>query len=139
MLRCKTHSQPGDVDLVNKLCIQEGCSTQACFGDPNDGLLIYCVKHKLEGHFDLKNKKCEHEDCFTQPNFGSDADDLMRWCKGHSQPSNTIQQKQGCISSRSWGSSEEDGVALRCAEHKLMGDESRRTLRARKREELKLM
>lgn len=52
---CRPHALAGYVDVKNKTCKHENCTTLPIFGKQGSKLREYCVDHKPEGYVDVKN------------------------------------------------------------------------------------
>lgn len=51
--RCMQHKGHEMVDVRNKKCLEEGCTTTPSFGIVGSRNGEYCVKHKLSGMVDV--------------------------------------------------------------------------------------
>lgn len=81
--KCKVHIDPGMVDLHHKKCVL--CSVRPNFGDPNDGVPLFCKKHipedKVDVYCDVISKKCLS--CSKTPTFGDPENKIAVVCKEH--------------------------------------------------------
>ena len=71
-LRCSRHRAPSHINLLARLCIQEGCRKHAGYGDGAQGPAgaRYCAAHRLPWHINLKTRPCLEPGCRTQPSYG---------------------------------------------------------------------
>ena len=53
---CKKHKKDNMINVVNPLCLQEGCSTQATFGIA-ESRKLFCSKHKKVGMLHISKHK----------------------------------------------------------------------------------
>ncbi|KAJ1473482.1 hypothetical protein T484DRAFT_1835959 [Baffinella frigidus] len=88
-MRCATHPRPGDSNLSDPRCNEEGCTLRAAFGvigrRPSS-----CRRHAQAGQMDLVHKLCEFisptfEGCTRQASFG-EVGAKARYCKRHRAP-----------------------------------------------------
>ena len=63
---CGAHSPLDWVNVVNKLCGQDGCTTRPTYGLPG-GKRMRCVSHATPDMVDVTNKRCEQDGCKTLP------------------------------------------------------------------------
>jgi hypothetical protein len=65
---CGTHRLEGMIDVFNRRCEHEKCTTRPMynFSSLNEGR--FCSTHRLEGMIDVVSHSCEHEGCNTRGN-----------------------------------------------------------------------
>ena len=63
VLYCKKHKRAEMIDVKNRICNFEGCTTTCpAFGEKG-GIGTHCKKHKSENMIDVKTKRCESTGC----------------------------------------------------------------------------
>ena len=140
-LTCSKHKEPHHIDLYSAVCQEEGCDIQANFGCPEEREKLTCSLHKKPGHVNFVSAKCAAPDCSSQSRYGDEHEDIPIWCGKHHEQGQVDLRKlrcniAGCSGARSFGNPEEEGVGLRCREHKLDGDMTRLSLRRLMKERL---
>ena len=67
---CAKHKMAEMVDVKNKRCEHDGCSSLSTAFDIPGGKGRFCVKHKTAIMMNVKSKQCEHDGCSSlNPNF----------------------------------------------------------------------
>lgn len=81
---CRKHAKPHMVNVKEKLCISDGCLTQASFNMDGEKKGIYCAKHKKDEMVDVKSKRCAEPGCkHTRPRFNYPEEEYGKYCKDH--------------------------------------------------------
>ena len=84
MLKIKHKPDDTYINVKDKTCLHENCTTIPNYGKIGTKLAEYCVKHKPDDtYIDVKNKTCLHENCTKRPNYGKIGIKLAEYCKDH--------------------------------------------------------
>ena len=62
---CSAHKDENMIDVINKKCVFENCTTRPTYNYENEKSGLYCAKHKLENMINVLNNKCIFENCTT--------------------------------------------------------------------------
>lgn len=84
VLYCKKHKRAEMIDVKNRICNFEGCTTTCpAFGEKG-GIGTHCKKHKSENMIDVKTKRCESTGCESlAPVFNLKGEKRGRFCLIH--------------------------------------------------------
>ncbi|CAM9576052.1 unnamed protein product, partial [Laminaria digitata] len=58
---CKQHADDGMVDVINKRCLHESCTTRPAYNFEGSRTAAYCKQHADNGMVNVRNKRCLHE------------------------------------------------------------------------------
>ena len=71
------------VNVVEKQCAHEGCSTKPSFNAPDQTKGLYCAKHKKTGMNSIHFKKCQAHPCRELATYGKDEFHRAQFCVVH--------------------------------------------------------
>jgi hypothetical protein len=113
------------VDVQNKRCAADGCTTTPGFNMPGETRRLYCRQHKQAGMVNLANKRCGVDGCTTIPNYNKPGERQGLRCDRHKQDGMiNVKSKRcaadGCTARPSHNRPGETR-ALFCAKHKQSG------------------
>jgi hypothetical protein len=82
---CSNCREIGMIDIYNKSCCFENCSTQANFNYENEKNPIYCSIHKIDGMINIKNINllCVFENCTKRANYNTKNSKKPLYCSNH--------------------------------------------------------
>jgi hypothetical protein len=117
---CKEHALPGMVNIKAKLCIVDGCKTQASYNEEGKTPL-YCKEHSTPTMILLKRKKCKTQGCNERAIYNNEGETSPLYCSAHSQDDmkNVANKKclfPGCTLRPSFNDKESTGASW-CKEH----------------------
>jgi hypothetical protein len=123
---CSIHKPNNNyVDVINKLCIQDGCKKYAMFGKIGTKNREYCGKHKPDGYVNTKNKPCIANNCGGNARFGKLFGDKIH-CGKHKQTNEYYKNKPKCVFTKCKNkpsfTNDNNNYPLRCEDHKLSDD-----------------
>jgi hypothetical protein len=120
------------IDVVNKRCLHEGCSTQPKFNFEGEKQALYCSAHKLEGMIDVVSKRCLHEGCSTIPCCNFEGKKAL-YCSAHKLEGMIDVVNKRCIMQHcdTFVTDKYDGYCSWCFSH--LFPEDKRTLQIRKK------
>jgi hypothetical protein len=71
------------VNVVERQCTHEGCSTKPGFNVPDQAKGLYCAKHKNPGMTSIHVKKCQAPPCRELATYGKDEFHRAQFCVDH--------------------------------------------------------
>jgi hypothetical protein len=84
---CKTHAEPGMVNVISKRCEADGCKSQPTFDHEGQTRGRFCKTHAEPGMVDVISKRCEADGCKSlNPPFNHEGETRGRFCKTHAEP-----------------------------------------------------
>ena len=48
-LYCKSHKLDEMIDIINEICLEQGCNIQSTYNYPCETKALCCARHKLDG------------------------------------------------------------------------------------------
>lgn len=107
---CRQHADVEMEDLVNRLCITEGCSKYAVKGTVGGTFKDrkFCSAHAPQGMVDVLHKKCAAEGCSMIAGYGKPGTKTPEMCAKHKLPGMVNSRyrrcaKEGCFTQPSYG------------------------------------
>jgi hypothetical protein len=119
------HKEADHVNVKDKTCTFEGCTTHPVYGIAGTKIKLTCMVHKEADHVDIKHVTCTAEGCTTQPNYGIAGTKVALTCAKHKEADhvNVISKTctfGGCNTQTRFGT---PGLPpCHCATHKVAGD-----------------
>ncbi|CAM9673890.1 unnamed protein product [Sphacelaria rigidula] len=85
------------VNVVSKMCGDEGCSTRPSYGVAGSRKAKFCSKHAKAGMVNVVSKMCGDEGCFTHPVYGVAGSKKAEFCATHATAGmvNVVNKKCG--------------------------------------------
>jgi hypothetical protein len=119
--RCYDHKEPWHIDVVHKLCEEDGCIDRAYKCEINKKTPTYCYKHAPKNYINPSAKKCGIDGCPTTPSYNVPGERAGLTCYTHKQPEyvNVVSNKctdPNCPKQAKYGPAI-DNVALTCRSH----------------------
>jgi hypothetical protein len=113
------------IDIISKVCIEEGCDKQSTYNFPDHKTKLYCNMHKKEGMINIKSKICIEEGCIKQSNYNFPNDKIKLYCNIHKKDGMiNIRDKRckadGCMMLAACNFITEKNVIF-CRKHKELG------------------
>ena len=71
------------VNVVDKMCNQDGCKKIPCFNYDGEKKGLYCSIHKLENMINVKDKPCNFIGCKLFPCYNYKGNGKGKYCKEH--------------------------------------------------------
>ena len=110
------------VDVVSKLCAQDGCTKRPNFNFEGSKTALYCKQHAEDGMVDVRNRRCLHGSCRSRPTFNAEGSKTAIYCKTHAEDDmvNVLSKRcshNSCPRMPTWGLPI-TGTATVCARHK---------------------
>jgi hypothetical protein len=88
---------PRMVNVVQRSCIEPGCTTQPVYNFEGEIRGLYCKDHAKEQMIDVVNPSCITPGCSTKPYYNNPGESRGLYCKGHADPQMVDVVNERCI------------------------------------------
>src|SRR5690606_40671363 len=82
---CSSDLKDGMINVLNKLCIEPGCTVLPSFNYPGEKKKLYCKKHAKDGMISLTNVSCVEQGCDIVPSYNYPGEKKKLYCKKHAK------------------------------------------------------
>ena len=122
---CNEHKKLGMIDVINKRCQENGCSTHPTYNFNGQKKGLYCNEHKKLGMIDVKHERCQESGCDKQPSYNFNGQKKAIYCNEHKQMGMVDVISKRCqepnCDKRPTYNFNGQTKAIYCNEHKQMG------------------